>query len=70
MTAIELCLNKEVRSKATFYYYSDGKGEWKYDGQLFTDKEFNEAFPVNVLAVKPDSLKGENSDRTKAWLES
>lgn len=68
MTATELCRNKEIRSAATFYFTPDGTGIWRWDNRFYNDKEFKETFPTNPLNVKPDSLKGESSDKTKLWM--
>ena len=58
--------NKIKRNSYIFTYNCDGTNYYKVDGEEVSVKDFEERFPIN-LVFRAD--KGENSDKTKNWMQ-
>lgn len=66
LTHGEYCRNKEARLNASYTIFPDGVIVYQYGGEYFTEKEFNDRFPVTGELInwrQKKHAKGENPNK-------
>ena len=69
MNATTYAHNRVAHFNATMHY-SAGTATITHEGRQYTQTEFDQAFPVEVIKIEPDSKYGKdaNPDTSKHWL--
>lgn len=52
MTPTIHCQNRTAHLNCTFFIFSSGNSAVRYNGEVFTEQEFNERYPVHTNANK------------------
>jgi hypothetical protein len=58
-------LNNEYKRLYTLFHVENGKGFYIEDGKFYTREEFEDKYPVPLVARPQEK---DNSDPTKKWM--
>jgi hypothetical protein len=67
MERSEHFINKQMRQNTPFRILPTGEGYYITAQGNLTEKQFDSLYPIDG-DIKVDNGKGENSDRTKSWI--